>query len=265
MVRNKLYEIIFEAETKAGKTFDMALLWLIVLSVITVVLESVESLSQNYLQVFFLLEWIFTGIFLVEYILRLSCAKKPFGYVFSFYGLVDLFSILPGLLSLFIPGSSSLIVIRGFRLLRVFRLFKLGRYISEADVLKMALQASRYKITVFLVTVMSLAVTVGTAMYLIEGGENGFTSIPKSIYWAIVTMTTVGYGDIAPQTVIGQMLASVVMVMGYGIIAVPTGILSVEISEAYKNQPRNTETCPHCFEEGHMTGSVYCRTCGNEL
>jgi voltage-gated potassium channel len=265
MLRNKIYEIIFEAETKSGKAFDVILLWLIVLSVLTVCLESVKSLSQEFGDIFIYLEWIFTIIFLIEYLLRLYCIKKPLGYAFSFFGLVDLFAILPGILGLLIPGGSSLLVIRGFRLLRVFRLFKLGRYIGEADVLKQALKASRYKISVFLIAVMSLAITVGTLMYLIEGGQNGFTSIPRSIYWAIVTMTTVGYGDIAPQTTLGQMLASLVMIMGYGIIAVPTGILSVELSEAYKQQPSNTNTCQYCVAEGHAPDSIYCRLCGHQL
>jgi len=265
MIREKIYEIIFEAETKAGRVFDLLLLWMIVFSVLTVVLESVESLSQNLTGVFTFLEWTFTFIFTIEYFLRIYCAKRPLSYALSFFGIVDLLAILPGLLSLFIPGGGTLLVIRGFRLLRVFRLLKLGRYIGEAEVLKMALKSSRYKITIFLVTVISLALTVGTLMYFIEGKENGFTSIPRSIYWAIVTMTTVGYGDIAPHTVLGQILASVIMIMGYGIIAVPTGIVSVELAEAYRNKPQNTEVCPYCFTEGHVTGSIFCRICGKKL
>lgn len=264
-MREKIYHIIFEAETKSGKFFDVALLWLIIISVLTVMLESVQSLAQGYGDIFRYLEYTFTVIFTIEYVLRLYCVKKPLGYAFSFFGLVDLFAILPGILSLIFPGGTSLIVIRGFRLLRVFRLFKLGRYIGEADILKEALKSSRYKITVFLIAVISLAITVGTLMYLVEGGENGFTSIPKSIYWAIVTMTTVGYGDIAPQTILGQFLATLVMIMGYGIIAVPTGIISVELSEAYKQQPVNTDTCPNCMAEGHAPDSVFCRKCGMQL
>ena len=264
-LRNKIYKVIFEADTKEGKLFDVILLWFIILSVLIVILESVESLSQNYRSIFVNLEYFFTAVFFIEYSLRIFCVRKPLKYIFSFYGLVDLFAILPSILGLFMIGSSSLLVIRGFRLLRVFRLFKLGRYIGEADILMMALKSSRYKITVFLVTVISLATTVGTLMYLIEGGENGFTSIPKSIYWAIVTMTTVGYGDIAPQTTLGQFLASIVMIMGYGIIAVPTGIISVELSEAYKSQAPKTDSCPNCFAEGLSPDSNFCRICGHRL
>ena len=261
-MRKKIYEIIFEAETRSGRIFDIALLWLILLSVASVSLESVESLNQRWHSVFLFLEWTFTILFSIEYLIRLICVKKPLRYVFSFFGLIDLIALIPTYLSLLVSGGGSLLVIRGFRLLRIFRLLKLGRYVGEADILLTALKASRFKITIFLVAVLSLAITIGAAMYLIEGRENGFTSIPYSIYWAIVTMTTVGYGDVAPHTTIGQILASVIMIMGYGILAVPTGIVSVEIAEANRSKPHNTEVCPSCLMEGHAEDAVFCRICG---
>lgn len=264
-MKSKIHEIVFEAETFLGRAFDLVILVLIIISVGAVMLESVDTLKQEWGVIFLAVEWIITTIFTFEYILRVYCVKKPWRYIFSFYGLIDLLAILPAYLSLFIGGAQSLLVIRGFRLLRVFRIFKLGRYVGEADVLVVALKASRYKITVFLFTVLSLAVTVGAAMYLIEGKESGFTSIPRSIYWSIVTITTVGYGDITPQTIPGQILASFVMIMGYGILAVPTGIVSVEIAEAHRNKPKNTEVCSHCLTEGHAADAKFCRVCGNGL
>ena len=265
MIRQKLYDIIFEAETKEGRFFDLALLWMILISVLIVVLESVDSIGQNYSHIFLIVEWAFTIIFTIEYLLRLYCVEKPFNYAKSFFGLIDLFAIIPSFLGLIMTGGSSLLVIRGFRLIRVFRLLKLGRYVGEADVLKAALKSSRFKITVFLLAVSSLAISAGTIMYLIEGKDSDFTSIPKGVYWAIVTMTTVGYGDIVPKTIYGQMISSVLMIMGYGIIAVPTGIVSVELVEAHRNTPRNTEVCPHCLIEGHVEGSIFCRMCGKNL
>tara|TARA_B100001248_G_scaffold254447_1_gene232849 strand:+ start:1428 stop:2243 length:816 start_codon:yes stop_codon:yes gene_type:complete len=263
-MREKIYEIIFEAETKAGKIFDIALLWMIIASVATVVIESMEAYRLEYGQIFLNLEYFFTAVFSIEYILRLYSSPKPFRYIFSFYGIIDLLAIIPGYMTLFFDGGASLMVIRGFRLLRFFRLFKLSRYVGEGDILIKALKASRYKIVVFLVTVFGLAVTVGALMYVIEGQEHGFTSIPKGIYWAIVTITTVGYGDISPQTPLGQALAMVVMIMGYGIIAVPTGIVSVELAEA-KRTTLFTETCGHCMTEGHEKDAKYCRICGEPL
>lgn len=267
-LREKLHEIIFEAETPTGRTFDIALLWTIVASVVCVVLESVASLRELWGYVFFQLEVVFTLLFTVEFFLRLYCVKKPSQYVFSFYGLVDLLSILPFYLSFIFTGGQSLMIIRGLRLLRIFRLLKLGRYVGEAAVITDALRSSRYKITVFLMAVFTVVLIVGTAMYLIEGEENGFTSIPRSVYWAIVTITTVGYGDIAPKTVLGQMLASVMMVLGYGIIAVPTGIVTAELNQQGQNRrrpPVNTICCPHCTNEGHAQDAKFCRHCGGQL
>jgi voltage-gated potassium channel len=264
-MREKIHDIIFEAETPAGKVFDITLLVLIFLSLVAVSLESVETLHHEWAGWFAAIEWGFTVLFTIELALRLYCVQKPFKYLFSFFGLVDILAILPTYLSLVVGGGSSLLVVRGFRLLRVFRLFKLGHYVGEAEVLLQAIRSSRFKITVFLVAVLSLAMTVGAAMYLIEGRENGFTSIPRSVYWAIVTMTTVGYGDISPNTPAGQFLASIVMIMGYGIIAVPTGIVSVEIAEAYRRAPNNTETCSHCMTEGHSPDANFCRVCGEKI
>ena len=232
--RNKLYEIIFEADTLGGKWFDIVLLWAILLSVLVVFLESISELRVSYGGIFYYLEWFFTILFSIEYALRIISAKKPFGYIFSFYGVIDVLAILPTYLSLVIAGSQYFLVIRILRLLRVFRILKLTHLIRQAAILRKALIASRGKIAVFLFAVLTLIVIIGAVMYVIEGPENGFTSIPFSMYWAIVTMTTVGYGDISPQTAIGQIFASFVMIMGYAIIAVPTGIVSVEIADVTK-------------------------------
>jgi len=237
--KEKLYHIIFESDTPPGKAFDVALLVAIVLSIITVMLESVSSISQHYGSTIRTMEWLFTIIFTIEYLLRIYCAPKRKAYILSFYGIVDLISIIPTYLSLVVVGTQYVLMIRSLRLLRVFRVLKLYHFLGEAEVLGKALRQSAAKITVFLGTVVTLIFIVGSLMYLIEGPENGFTSIPVSIYWAIVTLTTVGYGDIAPQTIAGQTLASVVMILGYGIIAVPTGIVSVEISKA--DSRRNKE------------------------
>ncbi|WKN30682.1 ion transporter [Porifericola rhodea] len=237
--KEKLYHIIFESDTPPGKAFDVALLVAIVLSIITVMLESVSSISQHYGSTIRTMEWLFTIIFTIEYLLRIYCAPRRKAYILSFYGIVDLISIIPTYLSLVVVGTQYVLMIRSLRLLRVFRVLKLYHFLGEAEVLGKALRQSAAKITVFLGTVVTLIFIVGSLMYLIEGPENGFTSIPVSIYWAIVTLTTVGYGDIAPQTIAGQTLASVVMILGYGIIAVPTGIVSVEISKA--DSRRNKE------------------------
>lgn len=263
-LRETLHEIIFEAETPAGKLFDVILLWAIVLSVATVILESVTGFQSEYGAILKWVEWFFTILFTIEYILRIFSVHRPLSYIFSFYGMVDLIAIVPTYLSLYFSGVHSLLVIRSMRMLRVFRVFKLGRYLGEANILWTALKASRPKITVFLVTVLSLVLITGTVMYLIEGAANGFTSIPKSIYWAIVTMTTVGYGDITPQTILGQFIASAIMIMGYAIIAVPTGIVSVEIANASKLKI-NTIACPSCTVEGHDTDAIHCRFCGARL
>ncbi len=229
-MKEKLYHIIFESDTPAGKAFDVALLIAILLSIMAVMLESVQSIRLRYGEAIKAVEWFFTVIFTIEYVLRIYCAPRRWAYVTSFYGIVDLVSILPSYLSLFILNTQYVLIIRGLRLLRVFRVLKLTHYLGQAEILKTALKQSVAKITVFIGAVLTLVFIVGALMYLIEGPENGFTSIPLSIYWAIVTLTTVGYGDIAPQTVPGQILASVVMILGYGIIAVPTGIVSVELS-----------------------------------
>ena len=242
--RAKLYEVIFEAETPAGKGFDIILLWAIVASVITVLMESVTSLRASHGPLLRGIEWGLTLLFTVEYVVRCLCVKNPGAYARSFFGVIDLLAIFPAYLSLVTLGSRSLSVIRALRLLRVFRVLKLGRYVGEYEALIRAVKASRDKITVFLLVVIVLTVIMGTVMYLVEGEGSGFTSIPKSIYWAIVTMTTVGYGDIAPHTVLGQFLASVIMILGYALIVVPTGIFSMELSRTAREKK-----CPNCGEK----------------
>ena len=263
--REKIYEVIFEADTPWGKAFDVALLWAILGSVSAVCLDSVASFEERFHDVFVAAEWTFTALFSIEYLLRMISVRQPLRYAISFYGLVDLLAILPSYLSLFIPGSQHLLVIRIMRLLRVFRVLKLGRYVSESRVLMTAIRNSRAKITVFLFAVMTLVVVIGAAMYLIEGPGNGFTSIPKAMYWAIVTLTTVGYGDVIPMTVPGQMLSSVLMILGYGIIAIPTGIVTAELTSVTHARDLTTRTCPSCLSEGHLAGARYCRNCGAEL
>lgn len=263
-LREKLYIIIFEADTPLGKAFDVLLLWSIVLSVIAVILESIATIRLNYGPYLVAIEWFFTALFSFEYLLRIATIKRPSRYIFSFFGIVDLLAIIPTFLSFFIPGSQSLLVVRGLRLLRIFRIFKLGRYTGEASVLMKALKASRPKITVFLGAVLGLALIMGTTMYLIEGPEAGFTSIPRSVYWAIVTMTTVGYGDLVPTTNFGQTLAAFIMVCGYGILAVPTGIVSVEIANADKRE-RKALICHACNTSDHRPGSKFCYSCGEKL
>ena len=262
--RLTLHEIIFEADTPAGKNFDVALLIAIMISVAAVLLESVTEISVRWGFALRTVEWILTALFTVEYVLRLICVVRPARYAVSFFGIVDLLSIIPSYLSFFIAGSQSLLVIRVLRLLRVFRVLKLVHFVGEASVLGASIRASGRKIIVFLGTVVMAVIIVGSLMYLIEGEENGFTSIPLSIYWAVVTMTTVGYGDIAPQTIVGKVLAATVMVLGYGIIAVPTGIVTVELSNAQRRSI-STQVCPHCVREGHATDAVFCKYCGERL
>jgi voltage-gated potassium channel len=262
--RERLHEIIFEAETPEGKAFDVALLVCIVASVVTVLLDSVASIRAQYGTLLRALEWTFTILFTVEYVLRLATVGRPLRYALSFFGLVDLLAIVPTYLSVFIAGAQSLIVIRALRLLRIFRVLKLAHFLGEARMLGAALQASLRKITVFLGTVLTIVLIVGALMYLIEGEPSGFDSIPQSMYWAIVTLTTVGYGDIAPQTVVGKLLASVVMILGYGIIAVPTGIVTVELAQA-RRTPISTEACPDCGAGGHDADADYCKFCGARL
>lgn len=262
--RIRLYEIIFEADTREGKLFDILLIWCIILSVLVVFLESINELGSKYAFYFHLFEWAFTILFTIEYIFRMLCVNKPYRYAFSFYGVIDFLAIVPTYLSLIIAGSQYLLVIRVLRLLRVFRIFRIRPLLAQAEILTRALKASGSKITVFLFTVLTLIVVIGSVMYVVEGPEHGFTSIPTSMYWAIVTMTTVGYGDISPQTPIGQLLASVVMIIGYSIIAVPTGIVTVEIAEASKKSI-TTQVCPECLKEGHDRDAMFCKYCGAKL
>ena len=264
-LREKLHTVIYEADTKAGKLFDLILLAAIAGSLLIVMLDTVESVHRTYGGILYALEWFFTLLFTSEYIGRIMAVSQPRKYIFSFYGIVDLVAIIPTYLSVFFPGSQYLMSIRALRFIRIFRVLKLTRYLGEASELRRALSMSKPKIIVFLVVVLSVTVINGTLMYLIEGPENGFTSIPKSIYWAIVTLTTVGYGDISPNTPLGQFIASVIMILGYGIIAIPTGIVTTEIARMQKNTPKNTQSCPSCSREGHSDDAVYCMYCGEKL
>jgi voltage-gated potassium channel len=257
--------VIFEADTPAGKLFDVVLPWAIVLSIGLVVLDSVTAIHQVLGGWLYTAEWVFTALFTVEYALRLLSAPRPWRYARSFFGVVDLLAIVPTYLSLFLAGSQTLLVVRALRMLRVFRVLKLSRYLREATVLRQALGASLPKIGVFLYTVLTLVIIFGALMYVIEGPERGFTSIPTSIYWTIVTLTTVGYGDIAPASVPGRMLASLVMIMGYGIIAVPTGIVTVEMSRARDADAITTRVCGQCLREGHDLDARHCKFCGAQL
>ena len=263
-LRAKLHEVIFEADTPLGKLFDILLIVSIVLSVIMVMLDSVSSIQQTYGRLLLLGEWIFTILFTIEYILRLYSVGRPLAYAKSFFGIVDLLAILPTYLSIFFPGTQYFLVIRVLRVLRIFRVLKLVQYLGEAQQLMQALRASRRKITVFLFTVLTLVIIFGALMYLIEDRDAGFTSIPKSIYWAIVTLTTVGYGDISPQTGFGQAVSAIIMVIGYGIIAVPTGIVTAELSKVYR-MGVSTQACLQCSAEGHDTDAKHCKYCGAEL
>jgi voltage-gated potassium channel len=262
--RGRLHEVIFEADTPAGRAFDIGLIGLILLSVLAVMLESIRGVRERYGAELYAAEWAFTVLFTVEYALRLVSVRRPLRYAASFFGVVDLLAIVPTYLSLLLPGSHYLLVVRILRLLRVFRILKLAEHLSEADVLMRALRASRRKISVFLLTVLTLVVIIGTLLYVIEGEENGFTSIPASVYWAVVTLTTVGYGDISPKTPLGQTLAAAVMIIGYGIIAVPTGIVTVEIAQAAR-KPVSTQACPDCSAQGHDADASHCKYCGARL
>lgn len=261
--KQRIYEIIFEADTRHGKIFDVSLLVIILVSVGLVILESVPIIRDNYQQTLKILEWIITIIFTLEYIVRIVIVRKPFRYIFSFYGIIDFLSVIPTYLSLVIVGSQSLVVIRILRLLRIFRILKLTRYTQAGRTLARAIWASREKISVFIFFVVILVVIVGTVMYLVEGEEHGFTSIPRGIYWAIVTLTTVGYGDISPETPVGQFFASIVMIMGYAIIAVPTGIVTAEIINPTNR--RNTQVCPECLHDIHDDDAEFCKKCGSEI
>ena len=265
MLKLRLQEMIFEAETPAGKAFDVILIFLITVSVFAVMMDSIESINIRFGNYLYIIEWFFTIIFTFEYILRIVTTGKPFKYIISFFGIVDVLSVIPTYLSLILPGSQFLIVIRALRLLRVFRVLKLAKYLYQADTLMTALRASRPKVIVFLSAVLMVVIIVGSLMYVIEGNESGYTSIPVSIYWAIVTLTTVGYGDISPATPLGQFLASVIMIMGYSIIAVPTGIVTMELSAASAQKIYTTEACPECSREGHDSDASYCKYCGSKL
>ncbi|MDB4171219.1 ion transporter [Polaribacter sp.] len=263
--KQRLHEIIYEADTKGGKLFDVILLIAIIASILLVMLESIESFDAKYHTFLDISEWVITLLFSLEYIFRLISIKKPFKYIFSFYGIVDLLSTIPKYLSFIFVGSHHLAALRALRLLRVFRILKLTRYVGASNTLLVALRSSRAKIAVFLFFVVIVCIILGTIMYMIEGEENGFTSIPRSVYWAIVTLTTVGFGDIAPQTPLGQFIASIIMILGYGIIAIPTGIVSSEISKNTNKIDSNTQSCPSCLKDTHKDNAKFCDHCGSIL
>ncbi|MES2267648.1 MAG: ion transporter [Bacteroidota bacterium] len=263
--RFRLHEIIYESNTPAGKAFDIALLIAIFTSVIVVMLDSVESIHKQYGNELNYIEWGYTILFTIEYILRLISIKRPVVYVFSFLGIIDLIALIPSYLSIFFIGAQSLLVFRALRLLRVFRIFKLTAFLTEINFLTVAIKGSLRKISIFLLTVLSLTVILGSIMYLVEKRENGFSNIPESIYWAIVTITTVGYGDISPVTPLGKFVASIVMLIGYAIIAVPTGILTHDLAMAAKNKKELAESCPSCGREGHESDATFCKFCGGPL
>ncbi len=260
-MKHKIYDIIFETDTPAGRAFDICLIFLILLSVVLVILESIPEYRLAYGTYLYYAEWILTGLFLCEYFLRIYSLKKPISYIFSFFGVVDFFSSFATVFSLLIPGAQSFLIIRSFRLLRIFRILKLARYFDESQVIMNALIASKIKISVFLFTVMILVLLSGTAMYIIEGPTAVFTNIPISMYWAVVTLTTVGYGDIAPATNLGKLLASFLMIAGYAIIAVPTGIVTSELTKV-KLGPTTDRACPGCGTQSNLPGSNFCRVCG---
>jgi len=261
----RIHEIIYEADTKEGKLFDVILLLAILASVILVILESVQSIDVKYHTLLNVSEWIITILFTIEYVLRIISIKKPLSYIFSFYGIIDLLSTIPKYLSFIIIGSQNLIALRALRLFRVFRILKLTRYIGASNRLIIALKSSRTKIAVFLFFIIILCTILGTIMYIVEGEENGFTNIPKSIYWAIVTLTTVGFGDITPQTPLGQLIASVIMILGYAIIAIPTGIVSSEMTKSNQMLEENTQVCPNCGKDNHKENAKFCYDCGSLL
>ncbi|AZC36176.1 ion transporter [Pseudomonas chlororaphis] len=262
--RERLYVMIFQTDTVAGRRFDSILLLIILASLVIVILDSIDEVHQNYANVLAYIEWGFTLIFAIEYGLRLYCSPKPLRYAFSFYGLVDLLAIVPGILALYYSDAQYLLIIRVIRMLRIFRVLKLSPYLKQAHYLLDALRGSKQKILVFLLSVCTLVTVFGTLMYVVEGPEHGFTSIPKGIYWAIVTLTTVGYGDIVPKTVIGQIISSMVMITGYSIIAVPTGIFTAELANALRGEQLKHD-CPVCRKDNHEHGAAFCSRCGNAL
>lgn len=263
-LREKIYSIIFGTDTPAGKGFDIVLIYVILLSVLVLMLDSVSSIHDRYRLILRVGEWAFTILFTLEYLVRIYCSPRPWGYMRSFYGIIDLVSVLPSYLALLLPGANFLLIIRLLRVLRVFRVLKLARYISEANVLMRSLLQSRRKIAVFFMVVLILSTIFGSMMYVVEGPGNGFTSIPISIYWTIVTITTVGYGDIAPQTVMGQIVASAAMLTGYSIIAVPTGIVTAELAQEMRRE-WSSRHCRNCERSGHERDADHCKFCGVEL
>lgn len=262
--REHLHEIIFEADTRAGRVFDIALIIAIILSIVIVSLDTVESIAKQHHTLLTAAEWFFTILFSIEYLLRLICVQNRLRYATSFFGIIDLFSVLPTYASLLLPGAESLLLLRALRLLRIFRIFKLARFVSEERALRESLYAARARITVFLVTALIAIVLMGALMYLIEGPENGFTSIPVGMYWAVVTLTTVGYGDVTPQTAVGQIMSVGMMILGYSLIIVPTGILSAELARAQKHIP-TSQHCRECSREGHDSDATCCKYCGSAL
>ena len=260
--RSRLHEIIYEASTPAGKAFDILLILLIHLSIAVVMLDSISTWHARYGPTFYVVEWVCTILFTIEYILRLLCLKKPIRFALSPLGLIDLLAILPSYLSIFIGGAQSLMVLRALRLMRIFRIFRLTRFLTEMEFLGVAIKSSLQKIVIFMLVVLNLIVILGSVMYLVEGPEHGFTSIPESIYWAVVTVTTVGYGDISPSTPLGKVIASFMMLIGYGIIAVPTGILTTEIAAKSRAKAESHEVCPSCGREGHDSDAKFCKWCG---
>lgn len=263
--KQKLHEIIYEADTREGKLFDVILLIAIIASILLVMLESVASFDEKYHNFLNISEWVITILFSLEYFFRIIAIKKPLKYIFSFYGIIDLLSTIPKYLSFILVGSHSLVALRALRLLRIFRILKLGRYIGASNRLLVSLKASKAKIAVFLFFVVILCIILGTIMYMIEGEENGFSSIPRSVYWAIVTLTTVGYGDIAPHTPLGQFIASIIMILGYGIIAIPTGIVTSEMTKNTLELDTNTQSCPNCLTDNHKEKAIFCHNCGSIL
>jgi len=263
-LKNKIYKVIFESETRAGKLFDLFLMIFIFLSVVLVMLESVDRYMAQYSQTFYILNIIITVVFGLEYLLRCLSVPKPLNYMTSFYGVIDLLAVLPFLLELLFPQMHILSVIRILRLLRIFRIFKMVRFLEESNVMLLSLWQSRRKIYIFLFFVLLLTVILGSMMYVIESDVNSkFTSIPTSIYWAIVTLTTVGYGDISPITPLGKAFASIIMILGYAIIAVPTGIVTAKFVNADRKE--TGRTCKHCFKQGHDSDAAYCKFCGEHL
>lgn len=263
--RQKLYTIIFEADTRAGRRFNIILIWCIIVSVGIVIAESVQTKDESLRFFFALGEWFFTILFTIEYIMRIYVVNRKLKYITSFFGIIDLLSILPAFISIVLPGAQYLMDIRILRLMRIFRILKLTQFITEGHALRRALHNSRHKIIVFFSTIALLVVVIGSLMYVVEGPENGFKNIPTGIYWSIVTLTTVGYGDISPQTPFGQFLASLVMIIGYSIIAVPTGIFTAEMMRKKEAHQITTQVCPVCLKEGHDSDATHCKYCGGVL